>query len=208
MGEIRAHHFCHNGPCSGSMFLLPYKLLTNFQRLYLGCTSAGVSFCHRPTSRDRTQASGAHRSSLGAPAAGDIRLSIQAGGCFRPPGLSQLSGRRWCHPSGHPAPSCAHQCMPSAKSLGPDFVFWDFVDLRLLESDPESIGRHFASNSSSVAAAILVPFIALIIAGFVLYLYKHRSVIEGGNQWWRGGQDIGQVLCQPQPLQNLLGMAE
>ena len=48
------------------------------------------------------------------------------------------------------------------------------ADLRLLESDPESIGRHFASNSSSVAAAILVPFIALIIAGFVLYLYKHR----------------------------------
>uniref|UniRef100_A0ABI7Z9P7 CUB and Sushi multiple domains 2 n=1 Tax=Felis catus TaxID=9685 RepID=A0ABI7Z9P7_FELCA len=48
------------------------------------------------------------------------------------------------------------------------------LDLRLLESDPESIGRHFASNSSSVAAAILVPFVALIIAGFVLYLYKHR----------------------------------
>lgn len=44
----------------------------------------------------------------------------------------------------------------------------------MLESDPESIGRHFASNSSSVAAAILVPFVALIIAGFVLYLYKHR----------------------------------
>uniref|UniRef100_A0A2K5Z0Z0 CUB and Sushi multiple domains 2 n=1 Tax=Mandrillus leucophaeus TaxID=9568 RepID=A0A2K5Z0Z0_MANLE len=54
------------------------------------------------------------------------------------------------------------------------FLLWDFTDLRLLESDPESIGRHFASNSSSVAAAILVPFIALIIAGFVLYLYKHR----------------------------------
>ncbi|XP_060061806.1 CUB and sushi domain-containing protein 2 isoform X4 [Erinaceus europaeus] len=48
------------------------------------------------------------------------------------------------------------------------------LDLRLLESEHESIGRHFASNSSSVAAAILVPFIALIIAGFVLYLYKHR----------------------------------
>uniref|UniRef100_A0A452HNP9 Uncharacterized protein n=1 Tax=Gopherus agassizii TaxID=38772 RepID=A0A452HNP9_9SAUR len=44
----------------------------------------------------------------------------------------------------------------------------------LIENDPESIGHHFASNSSSVAAAILVPFIALIIAGFVLYLYKHR----------------------------------
>ncbi|NXT55132.1 CSMD2 protein, partial [Pluvianellus socialis] len=47
-------------------------------------------------------------------------------------------------------------------------------DISMLENDPESIGHHFASNSSSVAAAILVPFIALIIAGFVLYLYKHR----------------------------------
>uniref|UniRef100_A0A8C2WMG0 CUB and Sushi multiple domains 2 n=1 Tax=Cyclopterus lumpus TaxID=8103 RepID=A0A8C2WMG0_CYCLU len=35
-------------------------------------------------------------------------------------------------------------------------------------------GYNFASNSSSVAAAILVPFIAMIIAGFALYLYKHR----------------------------------
>lgn len=59
------------------------------------------------------------------------------------------------------------------------FLLCDLADLRLLESDPESIGRHFASNSSSVAAAILVPFIALIIAGFVLYLYKHRY---GGAQ--------------------------
>uniref|UniRef100_A0A8C6YHL2 CUB and Sushi multiple domains 2 n=1 Tax=Naja naja TaxID=35670 RepID=A0A8C6YHL2_NAJNA len=44
----------------------------------------------------------------------------------------------------------------------------------IIERDPESIGHPFASNSSSVAAAILVPFIALMIAGFVLYLYKHR----------------------------------
>uniref|UniRef100_A0A8C9Y1H6 CUB and Sushi multiple domains 2 n=1 Tax=Sander lucioperca TaxID=283035 RepID=A0A8C9Y1H6_SANLU len=38
----------------------------------------------------------------------------------------------------------------------------------------ENTGYNFASNSSSVAAAILVPFIAMIIAGFALYLYKHR----------------------------------
>nr|XP_033812744.1 CUB and sushi domain-containing protein 2 [Geotrypetes seraphini] len=48
------------------------------------------------------------------------------------------------------------------------------LDLKMLDHDPDSIGHHFASNSSSVAAAILVPFIALMIAGFVLYLYKHR----------------------------------
>ncbi|KAM6428144.1 CUB and sushi domain-containing protein 2 isoform 3-T4 [Liasis olivaceus] len=48
------------------------------------------------------------------------------------------------------------------------------LDSSIIERDPESIGHPFASNSSSVAAAILVPFIALMIAGFVLYLYKHR----------------------------------
>ncbi|KAL8220481.1 UNVERIFIED_CONTAM: CUB and sushi domain-containing protein 2 [Gekko kuhli] len=47
------------------------------------------------------------------------------------------------------------------------------------EHDPESMGHPFASNSSSVAAAILVPFIALIIAGFVLYLYKHSVQWDG-----------------------------
>ncbi|KAJ6652285.1 hypothetical protein lerEdw1_012753 [Lerista edwardsae] len=48
------------------------------------------------------------------------------------------------------------------------------LDRSVMERDPDSLGHPFASNSSSVAAAILVPFIALIIAGFVLYLYKHR----------------------------------
>ncbi|XP_056651096.1 CUB and sushi domain-containing protein 2 isoform X2 [Monodelphis domestica] len=75
----------------------------------------------------------------------------------------------------------------SESSGGGTFVYQGFVrgqdfghfglqriDLSRLETDPESIGRHLASNSSSVAAAILVPFIGLIIAGFVLYLYKHR----------------------------------
>lgn len=43
-----------------------------------------------------------------------------------------------------------------------------------LDPNGENPGYNFASNSSSVAAAILVPFIAMIIAGFALYLYKHR----------------------------------
>lgn len=43
-----------------------------------------------------------------------------------------------------------------------------------LDSFRDNQGYSFASNSSSVAAAILVPFIAMIIAGFALYLYKHR----------------------------------
>ncbi|XP_026144649.1 CUB and sushi domain-containing protein 2 [Carassius auratus] len=72
--------------------------------------------------------------------------------------------------------------MPSSDS----FVYQGFVrgkgfgqfGLQRLEGlDPniENSGYNFASNSSSVAAAILVPFIAMIIAGFALYLYKHRK---------------------------------
>lgn len=68
-----------------------------------------------------------------------------------------------------------------------------------MESDPESIGRHFASNSSSVAAAILVPFIALIIAGFVLYLYKHRYCDCGGQ---------GELLYTPPPYPEVRGPGE
>lgn len=73
-------------------------------------------------------------------------------------------------------------------SRRPEVYALGLADLRLLESDPESIGRHFASNSSSVAAAILVPFIALIIAGFVLYLYKHRYREGRENGAWEGNE--------------------
>ncbi|KAK0153136.1 CUB and sushi domain-containing protein 2 [Merluccius polli] len=54
--------------------------------------------------------------------------------------------------------------------------FGQFGLQRMENLDPnrENPGYNFASNSSSVAAAILVPFIAMIIAGFALYLYKHR----------------------------------
>uniref|UniRef100_A0A7N4NRF0 CUB and Sushi multiple domains 2 n=1 Tax=Sarcophilus harrisii TaxID=9305 RepID=A0A7N4NRF0_SARHA len=78
----------------------------------------------------------------------------------------------------------------SESSGGGTFVYQGFVrgqdfghfglqriDLSRLETDSESIGRHLASNSSSVAAAILVPFIGLIIAGFVdLILSLYFSV--------------------------------
>ncbi|KAJ8268254.1 hypothetical protein COCON_G00134260 [Conger conger] len=48
------------------------------------------------------------------------------------------------------------------------------LDTESLDPNKENPSYNFASNSSSVAAAILVPFIAMIIAGFALYLYKHR----------------------------------
>uniref|UniRef100_A0A6Q2X998 CUB and Sushi multiple domains 2 n=1 Tax=Esox lucius TaxID=8010 RepID=A0A6Q2X998_ESOLU len=52
--------------------------------------------------------------------------------------------------------------------------FGQFGLQRLDNLDPSPENPHFPPNSSSVAAAILVPFIAMIIAGFALYLYKHR----------------------------------
>uniref|UniRef100_F6THN8 CUB and Sushi multiple domains 2 n=1 Tax=Ornithorhynchus anatinus TaxID=9258 RepID=F6THN8_ORNAN len=92
----------------------------------------------------------------------------------------------------------------SLESSGGTFVYQGFVrgkgfgqfglqrlDLELLENDPESIGHHFASNSSSVAAAILVPFIALIIAGFVLYLYKHRRRPKVPFNGYAGHENTG-----------------
>uniref|UniRef100_A0A671RXC0 CUB and sushi domain-containing protein 1-like n=1 Tax=Sinocyclocheilus anshuiensis TaxID=1608454 RepID=A0A671RXC0_9TELE len=67
--------------------------------------------------------------------------------------------------------------MPSSDS----FVYQGFVrgkgfgQFGLQRLGMCNTGYNFASNSSSVAAAILVPFIAMIIAGFALYLYKHRK---------------------------------
>uniref|UniRef100_A0A672MSI3 CUB and Sushi multiple domains 2 n=1 Tax=Sinocyclocheilus grahami TaxID=75366 RepID=A0A672MSI3_SINGR len=74
--------------------------------------------------------------------------------------------------------------MPSSDSFvyqgfvrGKGFGQFGLQRLGMCGLDPkgENTGYNFASNSSSVAAAILVPFIAMIIAGFALYLYKHRK---------------------------------
>lgn len=55
---------------------------------------------------------------------------------------------------------CVHQ-------LSPAFVLTGPVTMPIDPSSPYT-------NSSSVAAAILVPFFALILSGFAFYLYKHR----------------------------------
>ncbi|XP_016400283.1 CUB and sushi domain-containing protein 1-like, partial [Sinocyclocheilus rhinocerous] len=72
--------------------------------------------------------------------------------------------------------------MPSSDSFvyqgfvrGKGFGQFGLQRLEGLDPNGENPGYNFASNSSSVAAAILVPFIAMIIAGFALYLYKHRK---------------------------------
>lgn len=44
----------------------------------------------------------------------------------------------------------------------------------LITTDMDPSNPYYGTNSSSVAAAILVPFFALILSGFAFYLYKHR----------------------------------
>ncbi|NWW89537.1 CSMD1 protein, partial [Acrocephalus arundinaceus] len=44
-----------------------------------------------------------------------------------------------------------------------------------LSADTDLSNHYYGTNSSSVAAAILVPFFALILSGFAFYLYKHRT---------------------------------
>uniref|UniRef100_A0A3Q3JM08 CUB and Sushi multiple domains 1 n=1 Tax=Monopterus albus TaxID=43700 RepID=A0A3Q3JM08_MONAL len=54
----------------------------------------------------------------------------------------------------------------------------DFGKFRLTRQGPVTMAMDPSSpytNSSSVAAAILVPFFALILSGFAFYLYKHRA---------------------------------
>ncbi|XP_034376137.1 CUB and sushi domain-containing protein 1 isoform X1 [Arvicanthis niloticus] len=56
----------------------------------------------------------------------------------------------------------------------------DFGKFKLERQDPsnsdEDSSNHYQGTSSgSVAAAILVPFFALILSGFAFYLYKHRT---------------------------------
>uniref|UniRef100_A0A3Q4GHG8 CUB and Sushi multiple domains 1 n=1 Tax=Neolamprologus brichardi TaxID=32507 RepID=A0A3Q4GHG8_NEOBR len=54
----------------------------------------------------------------------------------------------------------------------------DFGKFYLTRQDPVTMPMDPSNpytNSSSVAAAILVPFFALILSGFAFYLYKHRT---------------------------------
>ncbi|VTJ62987.1 Hypothetical predicted protein [Marmota monax] len=56
----------------------------------------------------------------------------------------------------------------------------DFGKFKLERQDPLGSGedpsnQYHGTSSGSVAAAILVPFFALILSGFAFYLYKHRT---------------------------------
>ncbi|TSN48501.1 CUB and sushi domain-containing protein 1 [Bagarius yarrelli] len=54
-----------------------------------------------------------------------------------------------------------------------DFGKFQLTRQALVTSDSDPSSPYYGTNSSSVAAAILVPFFALILSGFAFYLYKH-----------------------------------
>ncbi|XP_026879255.2 CUB and sushi domain-containing protein 1 [Electrophorus electricus] len=56
-----------------------------------------------------------------------------------------------------------------------DFGKFQLTRQGLVTTDIDSSSPYYGTNSSSVAAAILVPFFALILSGFAFYLYKHRT---------------------------------
>ncbi|KAK1341706.1 hypothetical protein QTO34_016454 [Cnephaeus nilssonii] len=58
---------------------------------------------------------------------------------------------------------------------GEDFGKFKLERQDALSSDQDAAHRHPGTSSGSVAAAILVPFFALILSGFAFYLYKHRT---------------------------------
>ncbi|MBN3320802.1 CSMD1 protein, partial [Atractosteus spatula] len=58
---------------------------------------------------------------------------------------------------------------------GKDFGNFQLTRQGLITTDTDLSNPYYGTNSSSVAAAILVPFFALILSGFAFYLYKHRT---------------------------------
>ncbi|XP_019508240.1 PREDICTED: CUB and sushi domain-containing protein 1 [Hipposideros armiger] len=58
---------------------------------------------------------------------------------------------------------------------GKDFGKFKLERQDPLSSDQDSSQHYHGTSSGSVAAAILVPFFALILSGFAFYLYKHRT---------------------------------
>ncbi|XP_060780908.1 CUB and sushi domain-containing protein 1a [Neoarius graeffei] len=59
-----------------------------------------------------------------------------------------------------------------------DFGKFQLTRQALVTTDMDPSNPYYGTNSSSVAAAILVPFFALILSGFAFYLYKHRALSQ------------------------------
>ncbi|KAM6977905.1 CUB and sushi domain-containing protein 1-like [Aplochiton taeniatus] len=70
----------------------------------------------------------------------------------------------------------------------------DFGKFQLTRQGPITTAMeppNLYTNSSSVAAAILVPFFALILSGFAFYLYKHRVVSADTDDNERPKETLG-----------------
>ncbi|XP_067840108.1 CUB and sushi domain-containing protein 1-like [Heptranchias perlo] len=104
----------------------------------------------------------------------------------------------------------------SAEPEGRTFVYQGFVqgkDFRQFGFQRQGLpgaaldrgksNHNYGTNSSSVAAAILVPFFALILSGFAFYLYKHRAVSHAGVRFHRRRQPSSTLpkwpffMCEP-----------
>ncbi|XP_034777574.2 CUB and sushi domain-containing protein 1-like [Acipenser ruthenus] len=87
--------------------------------------------------------------------------------------------------------------------------FQDFGKFRLLRQDPvtdTTSNPYYGTNSSSVAAAILLPFFALILSGFAFYLYKHRVFSADRDENVRRKEVMG-TGCRTRPTVQYNGYA-
>ncbi|XP_072565430.1 CUB and sushi domain-containing protein 1a isoform X1 [Paramormyrops kingsleyae] len=67
-----------------------------------------------------------------------------------------------------------------------------------LITDMDPSNPYYGTNSGSVAAAILVPFFALILSGFAFYLYKHRVLSQDTDENERP-KEVIRTGCRTRP---------
>ncbi|KAA0717588.1 CUB and sushi domain-containing protein 1 [Triplophysa tibetana] len=82
-----------------------------------------------------------------------------------------------------------------------DFGKFQLTRQGLITTDTDSSNPYYGTNSSSVAAAILVPFFALILSGFAFYLYKHRALSQGTDDNERS-KDLASTRTRPKVQYN------
>ncbi|KTG44097.1 hypothetical protein cypCar_00037646, partial [Cyprinus carpio] len=82
-----------------------------------------------------------------------------------------------------------------------DFGKFQLTRQGLITTDMDLSNPYYGTNSSSVAAAILVPFFALILSGFAFYLYKHRALSQGTDDNERP-KDLAATRTRPKVQYN------
>ncbi|KAI1894595.1 hypothetical protein AGOR_G00117390 [Albula goreensis] len=89
---------------------------------------------------------------------------------------------------------------------GKDFGKFHLTRQGLITTDTDASNPYYGTNSSSVAAAILVPFFALILSGFAFYLYKHRVLSQDTDDSERP-KDVIRAGCRTRPKVQFNGYA-